>query len=132
MKGYFKTWAGALFVLGLVLCAGKIVLAQDPIEVGPTIYKLLFDNDRVRVMEITFKPGDTIAIHWHPDHVVTFVAGGTLKLTYPDGTSKEISGQAGQAFWIPSESHAAENVGTTEVKGIVIEIKEAAPVQATE
>lgn len=121
MKNYLKL---SFILLGFVLCAGRIASAEDPLTVGPDIYKLLFENDRVRVMQVTFAPGAKIAMHSHPDHVTTLTTDGTLKLFYPDGTSKELSGKAGDAIWIPAESHAAENIGTTEVKGVVIELKE--------
>ena len=34
----------------------------------------------------------------------------------------------GQAVWINAESHAAENIGTTDIKLLVVELKEPAPV----
>jgi hypothetical protein len=37
---------------------------------GPNIYKRLFENDRVRLFEVRFKPGECIALHSHPDHVI--------------------------------------------------------------
>jgi quercetin dioxygenase-like cupin family protein len=121
-----------LFVLSLLMTA-NIALAQeaassDPMAVGPDIYKLRFENDRVRVMEITFAPGAKIAMHSHPDHMAVFLTDGKLNLSYPDGTTKEMEGKAGDAAWIPAESHAAENPGTTEVKGLVVELKEPAAV----
>jgi len=115
--------------LGLLL-VGRLAMAQDPIEVGPDVYKLAFENDRVRVMEITFQPGDKIALHSHPDHFVYVISGGTLALSYPDGTIKEFAGKAGDVVWINAESHAAENVGTTEFRGVVVELKEPAAAPA--
>ena len=47
--------------------------AQDPIKVGPNIYKKLLENDRIRMLEVTFAPGDSIAFHSHPDHAVYFL-----------------------------------------------------------
>ena len=126
MNKYHKIWTGALFALGLVFWVGKMVLAQDPLEVAPNMYKLLSENDRVRIMEVTSKPNDTVAMHSHPDHVAVFITDGTLTLSYPDGSFKEASGKAGEAMWIPAESHAAKNTGTTEVKIVVIELKEPA------
>jgi len=123
MKKSFKLLSIAVFMLGALICA-RAGFAQNPLEVGPDVYKLLFENDRVRVMEVMFKPGDKIAMHSHPDHVTTFVTEGTLRLFYPDGTSKDISGKPGDSVWIPAETHAAENIGTTDVRGIVIELKE--------
>lgn len=119
-----KIFLLTLLLFILALGAGRIALAQNPLEVGPDIYKLVFENERVRVMEVSFQPGDKIAMHSHPDHVTTFVTEGTLKLFYPDGSTKDISGKPGDSFWIPAETHAAENIGTTEVRGIVVELKE--------
>jgi len=121
------TWVG--LTLGLLL-VGRLAMAQDPLEVGPDIYKLVFQNDRVRVMEITFKPGDKIALHSHPDHFVYVLSGGTLALSSPDGTKKEFVGKPGDVVWISAESHAAENIGTTEFKGVVVELKEPAAAPA--
>lgn len=118
-----------IILLLSILSVSRIALAQNPLEVGPGIYTLLFENERVRVMQVTFQPGDKIAMHSHPDHVTTFVTEGTLMLTYPDGSTKEISGKPGDSFWIPAEAHAAENTGTTEVRGIVVELKEPKPEQ---
>ncbi len=108
----------------LIILSGRLASAQDPLEVGPDIYKLLFENDKVRVMEIMFKPGDKIAMHSHPDHLAYIMSEGTLLLSYPDGTTKEMAGKSGDVFWINAEAHAAENIGTTEVKGLVVELKE--------
>lgn len=114
-----------LFILGFISTTSP-VFADDPLVVGPHIYKLKFENEKVRVMEVTFKPGDKIDMHSHPDHYTYLITDGKLKLSYPDGSTKDLEGMAGDGFWIPAESHAAENVGTTEVKGLVIELKEAA------
>jgi beta-alanine degradation protein BauB len=127
MKGSLKLLAGGLFLSVLLLGAGKMAMADDPLTVGPDIYKLLFENDRVRVMQVTFAPGAKIAMHSHPDHVTTIISGGTLKLSYLDGSSKELAGKPGDAVWIPAEAHAAENIGTTEVVAVVTELKELAP-----
>jgi quercetin dioxygenase-like cupin family protein len=97
--------------------------SSDPLEVGAHVYKKRFENERVRVMEVAFKPGDKIDMHSHPDHVNYLISGGTLRLSYPDGTSKEIAAPTGEVIWIPAESHAAENVGDTEVRILVTELK---------
>lgn len=127
MKKYQKLSVAALFLLGLVLGAVIPLFAQDPLEVGADIYSLKFENERVRVMEINFAPGAKIAMHSHPDHMVYVLTDGKLVLTHPDGTTADFEAKAGDVVWINAESHSAENVGTTEVKGVVIEFKEPAP-----
>jgi len=111
----------ALLVVGLAV---RLVCAQDPLQVGPTIYKLLFENERVRVFEVRFKPGERIAMHSHPDHMVYVLADGQLQLSSPDGKSVEVGLQAGQTLWIPAQTHAAENVGATDAHSLVVELKE--------
>ena len=103
-----------------------IVRAADPLEVAPGMYSLIFQNDRVRVMQVVFKPGEKIAKHSHPDHFVYVLEGGKVKISHPDGTSMDADFKVGQVVWIPAETHWAENLGTTQVKLLVTELKEKA------
>lgn len=96
---------------------------NDPLKVAPEMYKLLYENDRVRVMEVSFQPGQKIAEHSHPDHFVTVLEPGTLTISKPDGTSNAVQLATKQVVWIPAESHWAENTGKTPVKLLVTELK---------
>jgi quercetin dioxygenase-like cupin family protein len=96
----------------------------DPLVVAGDVYKLLMENDRVRVFDIHFKPGQKAVMHGHPDHVVYVIAGGTLKLTLPDGKSQEIPAKTGQAMWIDAGPHETVNIGSTEAHLLAIELKE--------
>jgi beta-alanine degradation protein BauB len=109
----------AVFALG-----ASSALAQDPAKVGPNIYKCTFDNERVRLCEVTFKPGAKIAVHSHPDHVAYVIRGGTLAVTGEDGKAQEFALKPGQALWLPAQSHSAVNKGKGEVKLVVVELKE--------
>ena len=116
--------AAILFVcVSLMLTVGN-AMAQDPIKVGPNIYKNLFENDRVRMLEVTFAPGDSIAMHSHPDHAVYAVTGGKLRVTTSDGKTMEADLKAGDPIWFPAVTHAAKNIGTTSLKLVVVELKE--------
>lgn len=121
MKNAFR-WM-AILLLGGFVFAAKPVLAEDPLVLAPGIYSLLFENDQVRVCDIRFKPGDKIAMHSHPNHILYILSPGSIKLSYADGTSKQIDAQAGQVLWSNAESHMSENVGGTEVHAIIVELK---------
>lgn len=110
----------ALSLLILVSTAG----AQDPAKVGPNIYKCTFENERARVCEIRFKPGDSIPVHSHPDHIVYVISGGKLRITPTKGAPAEADVKPGQVLWFPAEAHSAVNVGSTDVRGLVIELKD--------
>ena len=118
-----STFKPFVFAIFFWLTATLPVLAQDPLEVAPDHYKLLFENDRVRVMQVDMQPGDTIATHSHPDHVAYLLSGGKFRLTYPDGKTKEIEEETGKTMWINAETHAAENIGDTELRILVFELK---------
>ncbi|OGC76431.1 MAG: hypothetical protein A2Z27_02200 [candidate division Zixibacteria bacterium RBG_16_50_21] len=115
--------------MAITITAGT-VLAQDPLKVGPNIYKLVTENARIRVLEVTFKPGDQIASHSHPDHLGYVLSGGSLKITNAAGKATDMTAKAGDTFWIPAETHSAVNTGKTEVKILVVELKEPAPAPA--
>ena len=95
-----------------------------PQEGAPNVYKQVFDNDRVRVSEITFEPGAKAAMHTHPYvHVVYILEGGELTITHLDGKPTVVTAKAGDVFWFPAETHEAVNTGKTVVRGTVTEIK---------
>ena len=109
--------------------AAQTVVAQDPLKVAPDMYKLLLENDRVRVMEVVFKPGSKIAKHSHPDHFVYVASAGKLTIHKADDSKSEADLKVGDVMWIGAETHWAENPGTTEVRLIVTELKEPVPVK---
>lgn len=122
----FTLIAAALLAPGLV----RAEASMDPTVVGPTVYKKVFENDRIRANEITFTPGASIAMHSHPDHFVYGLSSGTLKVTGSDGKTMDIWIKPGDAIWLDAQSHSAVNPGKTEVKLIQVELKEPKPMKA--
>jgi quercetin dioxygenase-like cupin family protein len=102
----------------------------DPVKIAPDHYKVLLDNDRVRVLEITDKPGDKIAMHAHPAMVIYALEPVQTKFTYPDGKTQDFKLEKGQAVWSDPLSHSTENIGATGTHLIVFELKPARPGQA--
>lgn len=81
------------------------------------------ENDRVRVVDVQFKPGEKTAMHTHPYHVVYVFSDGKLKLTLSKGKTQELELKAGQAFWFNATSHTTENLGETDIHLLVFELK---------
>lgn len=123
---------GRSIVVAIAVVAWSLgrVLAQDPLAVAPEMYRLLFENERVRVMEVTFEPGQKIAPHSHPEHYVYVAEGGTLRVFQPDGTHSDATVKAGDVVWFNAGTHWGENIGSTTVRLIVNELKEPAAVAA--
>ena len=95
----------------------------DPINTDPKSYKVLFENERVRVLEFRDKPGDKVAMHVHPERLIYSFAPWRRKFFYPDGKIEIAEGKAGQVTWTPPICHAGENVGNTETHNLFIEFK---------
>src|SRR5580704_13383905 len=66
----------------------------DPVKVDPKHYKVDFENDKVRVLRITYGPGEKSIMHYHPDGVVVYLTDGKTLMTTPDGKSQETPAKA--------------------------------------
>ncbi len=97
-------------------------LAQDVVKVAPDKYKVLLDNDRVRVLEYRAKPGDKTPMHSHPAYLVYSLTSGKAKFTSSDGKTTERDLKAGEVTWNNGETHATESMGEGHV--LLVELKE--------
>jgi quercetin dioxygenase-like cupin family protein len=97
--------------------------AQDPVKTSPQFYKVLLDNEQVRVLEYHLKPGEKEPMHSHPAGVVYVLSGGTIKFTFPDGRTEEKAAATGETIWRDPVTHAVENIGKTEAHAIAIDLK---------
>jgi len=96
-----------------VLCA--TAHGQDPVKTSPQYYKVLLENDQVRVLEYRLKAEEKEAMHSHPTGVVCVLSGAKLKFSYPDGRTEERAAATGETIWREPTTHAVENIGDTEV-----------------
>src|SRR3977135_2350264 len=101
-----------LMSLLAVLCT--TAQAQDPVKASPQYYKVLLENDQVRVLEYRLKAGEKEPMHSHPAGVVYVLSGAKLRFSYPDGRTEEKAAATGETIWRDPTTHAVENVGATE------------------
>jgi quercetin dioxygenase-like cupin family protein len=101
------------------------VPADDGIKSAPDVYKLLYENDRVRVIRVGSKPGQKTPMHSHQGPAFRYAMANTKgRLTMPDGTIREIENKAGETRWIELPTrHILENIGSTEGHTLLVEIK---------
>jgi quercetin dioxygenase-like cupin family protein len=110
----------ALIALAVVVAAAPAA-AQDPVKLTPDQFKVLFENEQVRVLEFNAKAGDKSPMHSHPDHVVYIVTGGKARFTLPDGKTQEMESKPGEVRWNAAGSHATESL--SETKAVLVELK---------
>jgi beta-alanine degradation protein BauB len=96
----------------------------DPAGTNPDLYKVVFENDRVRVLEYVDKPGDRTTLHEHPDSVMYTLSTFRRRLYSADGESRDVEIQAGTTGWLPAQCHAGHNIGESETHVVFVELKE--------
>jgi quercetin dioxygenase-like cupin family protein len=112
-----------IILISLLAVLSTTAHAQDPVKTSPQYYKVLLENDQVRVLEYHLKPGEKEPMHSHPAGVVYVLSGGKLKFTYPDGRTEEKAAASGETIWREPTTHSVENVGNTEAHAIAIDLK---------
>jgi beta-alanine degradation protein BauB len=99
---------------------------RDPVTTNPDLYRVVMENDRVRVLEYRDRPGDRTAPHGHPDSVMVTLSGFQRRL-HQGGRSADVTLESGLVRWLDAQEHAGENIGETETHVVFVELKEALP-----
>ena len=98
-------------------------MSMDPVITNPDHYRVVFENDRVRVLEYTDRPGDRTVPHEHPDSVMHTLSSFRRRLVHGD-QSREVEMTAGTTGWLPAQVHAGENIGQTSTHVLFVELKQ--------
>jgi quinol monooxygenase YgiN/quercetin dioxygenase-like cupin family protein len=115
--------ATRLLAAALVLGLPAGVRAQDPVPRYPDNYKVLVENDRVRVLDFTLRKGDTEEFHMHPAHVLYVLAPFKIMFKLPGGRTAVREAKAGDVLFSEAVLHSPTNIGDTDAHGILVELK---------
>lgn len=103
----------------------------DGVIAAPDHHKVLFDNDRVRVIETIVKAGDTTPVHTHPRTVMYVVSGDQFVRKDDTGKVMVDTRDEGKDFEMPpviwsdgTPPHVIENPGSEDLIVIGVELKD--------
>ncbi len=99
-------------------------VGEDAVKADPQHYTVEFENDRVRVIRIKYGSGEKSVMHTHRPHVAIFLTDNTARMTLPDGTSSEVTGEAGATLWADAVEHLPENLSDKPFELVLVELKE--------
>ena len=99
-----------------------VKMEKDPLVIASNVYKILNENEKVRVLEVIFKPGDVAKMHHHPNHVVYAKSGGKLNFL-SGGKMQDMDIKTGSVLFLDAQDHEAKNIGNTTIDLIVMELK---------
>jgi quercetin dioxygenase-like cupin family protein len=95
----------------------------DPLMSASNVYEFVNESNRMRVLKVTFKPGDIAKMHHHPEHMAYVLKGGKLRLT-SEGKTQELDLKEGSAVFLEEQNHEATNIGNTTIDLLVVELKQ--------
>jgi hypothetical protein len=130
----FASLAVPVFMLAGL--AANPAMAQDkakdakaaPAAKGMAKLTVLAENDKARVFEVQYKPGEeNKAVPSSSHRVVRALKGGTLLRTFADGKTQNVEWKTGEVRFIEPDktAYTAKNVGKTDVHLYVVVLKEA-------
>lgn len=123
MNGPHQTIVGAGAAVTAALLLAFPAKAQDPVFTDPDHYSVMFENERVRVLEYRDEPGDETHEHSHPAFVLYALSAFERQITLPDGTVLNRSFEAGDTMFSEAQTHIGTNVGSTPTHVIMVELK---------
>ena len=98
-------------------------LARHILKVAPRSAKVVFENEVVRVIEITMRKDQRIPMHSHNKGLSYSVNKGKIKSMDEYGKSRVFNVKKGEFSWSEDgESHAVENLGRT-LRELSVEFK---------
>jgi hypothetical protein len=95
----------------------------DPVASNPQLYSVIFENERVRVLEYLDQPGQESIPHDHPDSVMVTLSSFERRLSSGD-RAVDVVMPAATARWLAAQNHSGFNTGSTETRCIFVELKE--------
>jgi quercetin dioxygenase-like cupin family protein len=104
--------------------------AQDPLKAEPSHFKVIFENEQVRVLRVNYGPHEKSAMHEHPGNVVIAVTDTHVKITLADGKTTEATKKAGESWWQDAAKHTTENMSDKPLEVIQVELKAKAKLKA--
>ena len=111
-------------LVGSIALLALTASAQDAAKVNPKTIRVKLDNEKVRVFEATLQPGDKEQMHSHPSSIIYVLSGGRARSHAPDGKTTEATYKVGDVIYRDPLTHWAENIGTTTIHLIVVELKQ--------
>lgn len=126
MKQDESTTRRELLALLAALGISRQVLAQDPVTSDPRSFRIVVENDRVRVLEYRSGPGLGVCgqgVHYHPERVTVTLTEAKVRISNAEGRTAVRELPAGQVFYAPAETHSVENVGGSGTRIYIIELK---------
>jgi hypothetical protein len=109
----------------LVSCSrGSQNQALDMVAVCGQKCTVLLDNDRVRIVQVVLKPEEDTGMHAHPvGDIWMNLDPARVRVTPASGEPQDRDRKAMETVSSGPETHSIKNIGSTDYRSVVIELK---------
>lgn len=106
-------------------------VAARPAAAAGTLRHEVLENEQVLVIETVYPVGGSEPLHEHSFPYVAYVIqGGTVETAAPDGTVETLELRPREALWARPQAHSTRNIGSTPVRILEVELKNASATTA--
>ena len=136
MKHLTDIFMGLLVAMVMMAFTTEAVMAQEKAKAekskaapaeekmkAETMTKVLFENDKFRVVETRAKPGQKNEMKARSDRVIYSFNAGKSRTHYADGKTEDSEFKAGEVRFRKAAKSQSENIGKTETRNLVITAK---------
>ena len=117
----------ALLSIVPLLALAETAAAQDASKMQPQSYRVVLENDKLRVLEYNSRPGLGVCgngLHTHPAHLTVVLSNAKVRIRTPDGKVEERTDiPLGTTFWSEAETHEVENISGRNIRSLIVELK---------
>ncbi|HET7084682.1 MAG TPA: hypothetical protein VFI23_07930 [Rhizomicrobium sp.] len=96
-------------------------MGATPVFAAEAVPKTLAESDKLTVLDVVEKPGDTGPMATRLGQVIHVISGGTFERTFADGTKQTVQRKDGETALIKEKRpYSVRNAGTTTIHLIEI------------
>lgn len=92
-------------------------------EAAPGIYSVAYENDAVRLLRVHYEPGETSAMHSHPNHCAVALSDMTMRLSPRAGDAADMAMGMGEVICVEAGAHSIENTSAEAADVVLVEFK---------
>jgi len=127
MKLKYRSIAFLFVFTAIFFSCKKENSLPDPLQAGwnnNTVCELLEENENIRVLKCTFKPGIGHEKHYHEPHFGYTLAGSKFRMIDAANGTREVNVTTGSSFYSEgTEWHEVLNIGDSTAFFLIIEPK---------
>src|SRR2546423_10300145 len=131
MNVVFKLARLVPLIAGALIAATSLATAQDKPVTPPDSYRIVMENERVRMIEVHVKPRSKVNVDSEPgrERFLYMLSDGALILAPPGKMPYEFALHAGETAVFPAVSPTVENDTDSAVRALLVEVKQ--PMRST-